>query len=77
MCLAVPGKVLSIDGSKAVADLMGNTREADITLLEDVSVGDFILIHAGFGIQKLDLEEARKTIKAFETIDKAMGENNT
>ena len=62
MCLAVPAKVISIDGVIAQADMMGNMTAADISLLEKVSVGDYIMVHAGFAIQKYDEEEAKATL---------------
>jgi hydrogenase expression/formation protein HypC len=63
MCLAVPMKVLSIENETAVAEVDGVKREASLMMLSDeVSVGDYVLIHAGFAISKLDEEEAKETI---------------
>ncbi len=62
MCLAIPMKVIEIKNSEAVVELGGVEREANLQLVEDVRVGDYILIHAGFAIQKLDREEAEKTL---------------
>jgi hydrogenase expression/formation protein HypC len=63
MCLAVPMKVLSIDNDMAVAEVDGVKREASLMMLGDeVAVGDYVLIHAGFAISKLDEAEARETI---------------
>ena len=62
MCLAVPAKVISIDGVMAQADMMGNMTSADISLLEKVTIGDYIMIHAGFAIQKYDEDEAMATL---------------
>jgi len=62
MCLAIPARVLSIDGIMAKADMMGNITHADISLLEKVNIGDFIMIHAGFAIQKYDEGEAKATL---------------
>ena len=72
MCLAVPAKVLEITGSLARVDIEGNIREANITLLEGVAVGDYVMLHAGFAISKYDPEEARKT---FELLREAFGES--
>ena len=66
MCLAVPAKVVSIEGSVANVDMMGNSSCADISLLEKVSVGDYIMVHAGFAIQKYDEEEALATLSLIE-----------
>jgi hydrogenase expression/formation protein HypC len=63
MCLAVPMKVLSIENETAIAEVDGVKREASLMMLSDeVKVGDYVLIHAGFAISKLDEEEAKETI---------------
>ena len=68
MCLAVPVKVLKIEGPKAVVELGGLTRQASIMLVPDTEVGDYVLLHAGFAIQKLDEREAEETIRLFAEI---------
>ena len=68
MCLAVPVKVLQIDGQKASVELGGLVRQASITLVPDTQVGDYVLLHAGFAIQKLDQREAEETIRLFAEI---------
>ena len=68
MCLAVPARVIEIDGDKAVADAMGNRWEIRITLTPDVTVGDIVLIHAGYAIAKIDEDEAAKTWELFAQI---------
>ncbi len=63
MCLAVPMKVVSIDNEMAIAEVDGVRREASLMMLnEKVNVGDYVLIHAGFAISRLDEEEALETI---------------
>ena len=62
MCLAIPMKVIEIKNSEGIVELGGVQREVNLQLVEDVNVGDYILIHAGFVIQKLDREEAEKTL---------------
>ncbi|MGB7570098.1 MAG: HypC/HybG/HupF family hydrogenase formation chaperone [Chitinivibrionales bacterium] len=66
MCLAVPAKVVSIDGAVANVDMMGNSSTADISLLENVRVGDYIMVHVGFAIQKYDETEALLTLSLIE-----------
>ena len=68
MCLAVPVRVLKIDGLKALVELGGLARQASIMLVPDTQVGDYILLHAGFAIQKLDEKEAEETIRLFAEI---------
>ena len=67
MCIAVPGKVTRInDLNMATVDFGGTTKEASADLLPDVIVGDYVLVHAGFIINRLDEEEAMETLKLFE-----------
>jgi hydrogenase expression/formation protein HypC len=68
MCLAIPAKILSIDGTSAVIDLAGTQREASLMLLEDAAVGDWVIVHAGFAIEKLTEEDARQTFELLRDI---------
>lgn len=68
MCLAVPAKVVEIDGLMALVELGGLARQASIMLVPDVRIGDYVLLHAGFAIQKLDEKEAEETIRLFTEI---------
>ena len=61
MCLAIPARIIKLDGDKAVVDAMGNQYKAKTTLLPEAKVGDLVLIHAGFAISLVDEEEAKKT----------------
>lgn len=71
MCLAVPMKVVSIDGDDVVAEIDGVKREASLMLLgEEVLVGDFVIVHAGFAISKLDEEEAQETLRLMREVFK-------
>jgi hydrogenase expression/formation protein HypC len=62
MCLGVPMQVKSIGDDLAVCEIDGVQREASLLMLDDVQIGDFVLIHAGFAIEKIDAEEARLTL---------------
>jgi len=73
MCLAVPQEVISITGDRAEVALSGNVREADITLVDDVNVGDWVLVHAGFAIEKLTREEAEETLRLFSQVEEFQG----
>lgn len=68
MCLGIPGKVISLDGRNAVAEILGAERSISIELLENVKIGDYVLIHAGCAIQVVDDEEALDTIKLFNEL---------
>lgn len=68
MCVAVPAEVLEIEGSMATIDYGGVKRKANIDFLEDVKVGDYVVVHVGFAIQKLDREDAQETLKLWKQI---------
>ena len=63
MCLAVPAKVVRIDGEEALVDIMGNQRPANMAMLPEAKTGDYVLVHAGFAITILSAEEADETLK--------------
>jgi hydrogenase expression/formation protein HypC len=62
VCLAIPAKVVAINGDMATAEMEGISIEACTALLPDVKVGDYILIHAGYALQRLDRDEAKVTL---------------
>lgn len=68
MCLAFPGKIVSIENQQATVDFKGIAKKINISLV-DVEVGDFVTVHAGFAIQALSAEDAREVIKEFEKGD--------
>ncbi len=70
MCLSIPAEVLSIDGDMAEVSVGGTMYNASIRLVEDVDVGDFILIHSGYGIAKIDEAEANDTLNLMQEIKK-------
>ena len=69
MCLAIPAKIIELDGDKAVVDAMGNCYDAKTTFLPEAKLGDVVLVHAGFAITIVDKEEARKTWQLFSEIE--------
>lgn len=69
MCVGVPMQVVSMDGDDIVAEVDGVRRSASLMMLGDeVKIGDFLIIHAGFAISKLDEEEARETIRIMKEV---------
>jgi hydrogenase expression/formation protein HypC len=62
MCLAVPMRIIEIDGFRAVAEVDGVRREARLDLLPEVAIGDYILVHAGLAIAVVDPEAAEETL---------------
>ena len=73
MCVAFPAEILAIDGTEAEVSIGGARRRASISLTPEASVGDFVLLHAGFAIRVLDLVEARATIDLLKDISAAHG----
>lgn len=63
MCLAIPGKIIKIDNNIAMVDFGGIKKESALDLVPDAKIGDYILVHAGFAINKIDETEAIKTLK--------------
>ena len=62
MCLAVPMKVVSIEGEVAQAEVEGVKYKVALTLTPDVGLGDYVMVHAGFAIEKVNTEEAQETL---------------
>jgi len=62
MCLSVPGKVVEIQNNMAKVEVGGVLRDVSIDVCPDVAVGEYVLIHTGFAIQKLDEKEALETL---------------
>ena len=71
MCLSIPAKIISLDGTLAIVDVMGNRREADVSLVEEPQVGDYVLVHAGFAIEKMSPEDAAESLRLWEEIARA------
>jgi hydrogenase expression/formation protein HypC len=70
MCLAIPSKVVAIKDKMGTIDVSGVRREVSLLLLpEEVTLGDFVLVHAGFAIQKIDREAAEEAMKLIEEIE--------
>jgi len=65
MCLAIPARILRIEGNLAIVDMAGVKREADIRMVSNVRVGEYVLIHAGFAIEKIEEKDAEETLRLF------------
>ena len=63
MCLSVPAKIVKINGSIAQASIGGSIIDVGLQLVEGVKVGDYVLVHTGFALEKIDEQEARETLK--------------
>ena len=68
MCLAIPMKIIHIGAEFAEVEASGLKRTINIQMLRNPKIGDFVLVHAGFAIEKLDPEKARETLKLFDEV---------
>lgn len=67
MCLAVPARITKIlDDGMAMADIGGASKPVSLALVENVVVGDYVIVHVGYALSRMDPEEAEKTLKTFE-----------
>jgi hydrogenase expression/formation protein HypC len=74
MCLAIPVKVVELrEGDQAMVDVGGVRKEISLALVDGIAVGDYVILHVGFAIQKLDPEEAEKTLALFAELGENMG----
>ena len=71
MCLGIPMKVTEKKGNEAVAEAGGIRKNVRLDLLEETQVGDYVLIHTGYAIEKLDPEEARETLELIRQVYRA------
>jgi hydrogenase expression/formation protein HypC len=63
MCLAIPARVVELNENEvAIVDLGGVRKDVSLALVEDVSVGDYVIVHVGYALTRLDPEEAEKTL---------------
>lgn len=68
MCLAIPMKILKIEGDRAVVSSGGIQQTIGINFLKNPKVGDYVIVHAGFAIEKLDTGKAEETLKLLEEL---------
>lgn len=69
MCLAIPARIVELEGDNAVVDAMGNRYRAKTTLVSEAKLGDLVLVHAGFAISLIEEEEAKKTWQLIKEIN--------
>jgi hydrogenase expression/formation protein HypC len=72
MCLAIPVKVVEVGaGDTAIVELGGVRKEISLALLADVQVGDYVILHVGYALSKLDPEEAERTLALFAELNES------
>ena len=68
MCLAIPGKILNIDGNSALIDFDGIKQKVIIALIQNPEVGKFVIVHAGYAIEMIDEKEALEAIEQWKEL---------
>ncbi len=68
MCLAIPMRILKINGDRAIVSSGGIQRTIGISFLKNPKIGDYVIVHAGFAIEKLDTVKAEETLKILEEL---------
>lgn len=72
MCLAVPLRLIEIDGNNAVGEAMGMTRKIRVDFIREPKIGDYVMVHAGFAIERLPEEQAQDDLAAWEELENAL-----
>ena len=72
MCLSIPARVVKIKGDQADVSVGGAIFKAGLQMVENIKIGDYILLHTGFAIRKIDEEEALETLKILQEMQAAM-----
>ena len=76
MCLAIPAKVVQkLENDQALVEVGGVRNQISLMLVEDVAVGDYVIVHVGFAIARLNAEEAEKSLALFDEIARHLEEN--
>ncbi|MGD8378061.1 MAG: HypC/HybG/HupF family hydrogenase formation chaperone [Gammaproteobacteria bacterium] len=75
MCLAIPARVIELhEDQQAVIEVGGVRNRVSLALVDDVAVGDYVIVHTGFAIARLDVAEAEKSLALFAEIAEALGD---
>jgi len=72
MCLAIPLKLIEINGKKAVGEAMGMKRELRVDFIKEPKIGDYVIVHAGFAIERLPETQALEDLEAWEEVGGAL-----
>ena len=75
MCLAVPMKVISRKQTVGIAEIAGVKKEISFMLMPEAKIGDYVIVHAGFAIQILNVKEAERTLSLFREMADLVGDN--
>lgn len=73
MCLAIPARIIEINEQMALVDMDGTRRQASLLLLDNAGLGDYVIVHAGFAIHKIDEAQAMESLRILRDIAATMG----
>lgn len=73
MCLAIPLKLVEIDGKRAVGEAMGMRRELRVDFIDKPKLGEYVIVHAGFAIERLGEQQALEDLESWEEVADALG----
>ena len=73
MCLAVPLRLIELDGNNAVGEAMGMTRKIRVDFIKEPKIGDYVMVHAGFAIERLPEGQAMDDLEAWAEVEDALG----
>jgi hydrogenase expression/formation protein HypC len=66
MCLAIPGKIVTLqEAGNAIVDIGGVRKQINVSLLPDIAVGDYVIVHVGYALSRVDEQEAERTLSLF------------
>lgn len=74
MCLGIPVRLTKVEGNSGEGEIGGIRRQVDLSLVREVAVGDYVILHAGFAIEKIHEKEAEETLRLLQEISKQSGE---
>ena len=72
MCLAIPLKIVEIDGKEALGEALGMRRKSRLDFIRDARIGEYVMVHAGFAIERLEESQALEDIGAWEEMENAV-----
>lgn len=72
MCLAIPFKIVEIDGKEALGEALGMRRKIRLDFIRDARIGEYVMVHAGFAIERLEESQALEDIGAWEEMGNAV-----
>lgn len=73
MCLAIPLKITEINGKEAIGERSGIKRKIRLDFIENPKLGEYVIVHAGFAIERMDAETAEESIRAAEEVENELG----